>query len=491
MKTKFVISTLLSFALFMGLITNAQAGQKWTIKGKVKVNHLLPELDDILDDEHSVHGVEVKVYARSRVLGIWGTWNSWGKKKTGKDGSFSFTEEHNGDRRQFKVEILFDSDRLRIKEGQETGISWNTEGFPIDIDFDLTDKDWHEIHNDKDDGPDDGRKAGVINLGDIYISRTLVRKHAGIWALYNEIFDLFESYGSSYAFKKKQIVKYPMGIGNNNSNASSYNNPLNASLYIKENQFNSNTLIHELMHTVEYQFSTGEDGMVWQLIKHGDTHQTRENTTYVPFLEGWAEWATYKVLREISGEKLRNFEEASGFNKPHLPLNRAYVGAALDESERFLANVDYTERGWHSLFNILTYKALGQCDFNLSSSDKYALKTFVQQCPDAKFEYSFKDVLSIFLKHPSKGIDKYLKTSEMNFMDFLNRAKIVLPDLDDEDVKNIKKYLNPNQDENPRDHHSCLPGVIQSEYNPGQIHTGVHPALQGKGKVKKKKKKKN
>jgi len=45
------------------------------------------------------------------------------------------------------------------------------------------------------------------------------------------------------------------------------------------------------MHQWAYDHSTGEDAMAWQLLKHGTTHQARENTTYVPFHEGFAEWS--------------------------------------------------------------------------------------------------------------------------------------------------------------------------------------------------------
>jgi hypothetical protein len=87
--------------------------------------------------------------------------------------------------------------------------------------WDLTDKDWHEVHND-----DDGAAAGVLNLGSIPITRTVVRKHADIWLLYGKVLDLFAGYGSAYAFQTKVIVKYPMDLGAN-LNWSSYANPLN------------------------------------------------------------------------------------------------------------------------------------------------------------------------------------------------------------------------------------------------------------------------
>jgi hypothetical protein len=94
---------------------------------------------------------------RSKVLTAWGTWNAWDTVKTRPDGRFQVSNDKGSDRRQFKVQILFDSDRLRIKEGGETKIGLDSTGFPLDIDIDLTDKDWYEIYSDK--AADKERKA--------------------------------------------------------------------------------------------------------------------------------------------------------------------------------------------------------------------------------------------------------------------------------------------------------------------------------------------
>ncbi len=196
--------------------------------------------------------------------------------------------------------------------------------------------------------------------------------------------------------------------------------------------------------------------MVWQLAKHGDTHQTRENTTFVPSYEAFAEWASYKILKEITDGKLSNFVEDSLFTLPDIPLSRAHIGKALQESERFLSNVDYTEHGWHSLFNILTYPYLDRCDFNKSLIEEdpmfTALVLSTVSCPEVRTGYSLKDVLSIFLKHPSKGVDDYLKKNELNFSDFLHRASAVLPRLDSEKIKMVKNCLDPNSTSNPCPH---------------------------------------
>lgn len=440
----------LTLGLASGSYETAFASQKWTIKGQIMVEHVLPELSKAFGDKEGVAGITVKVSARSRLpLNKWGTWNSWGKLTTKADGSFQVSENHGGDRRQFKVEILFDSDKLRIKEGLEDPIiQFDSKGFPINVNLDLTKKDWHEVFNDKGGPADDGRKAGVINLGQIFIKRAVVRQHADLWDLYHKVFNLFDRYGDAHSFQKKVFVKYPMRLGK-----ISYANPLNNNIYIDGDEFDANILIHELMHIWEYERFRGEDGMAWQAIKHGTTHQDRENTTYVPGLEAFAEWSSYKILKEITEGKVLNFDRYV-YKYPDIPLTREYIGKALNDSERVLANVDYTEPGWHSLFNILTHPYLDRVDFNkplTEADDEFAFVSLfsTKSCPDKRLGYSLKELMSVWLTYPNKGIDSYMRKDNLDFHNFLDRAGAILPGFELEKIKQVKTYLNPNRTENP------------------------------------------
>jgi hypothetical protein len=58
---------------------SADAAQNWTIKGKVVVDHLLPELTEIYGNRSGLPEVTVKVSARSKIPLGWGTWNSWAR----------------------------------------------------------------------------------------------------------------------------------------------------------------------------------------------------------------------------------------------------------------------------------------------------------------------------------------------------------------------------------------------------------------------------
>jgi hypothetical protein len=391
-----------------------------------------------------VGGISVKVSARSKIPLGWGTWNAWDTVTTGPEGRFQVTKEKGSDRRQFKVQLLFDSSKLRIKEGKETSLELGGDGFPIDIDFDLTDRDWHEVYSDKDD--DTERRAGTHDLGDI-VATGIVRKHADLWILYSKAIDLMESYGAEYIFKGKVVVKYPMSIAPGAS--SSYWNPLDGKGHIKEDQFNTYTLLHELMHKLEYDHCTGETGMAWQLVKHGSTHQSRENTTYVPFLESFADWAAVKVLQQISDGAVENFLQVPRYSRPDHPFSREYIGGNLSDQERNLANLDFTERGWYGLFTVLTFPWLNRIDVDRSFTDtegehpEYAFLSLFSAISDLQLGYTFKDVLSVFLTKPSRNIDAFLGTDEMNFRDFLNRAGKILPDFDSDKIQGVKSLLNP------------------------------------------------
>jgi hypothetical protein len=353
-----------------------------------------------------------------------------------------------------KVEVLFGSDRLRLKEGQETSIRLDSEGFPLDVEFDLTDKDWFEVHHDETDGAAGGRQAGAIDLGDLPVTGAVGHRLADMWCLYGRVMDLLEGYGPAYAFAGRVVVKYPMGIAGDSPASASYNNPFTRSLYIKEGEWTARTLIHEFMHQWDFDHSTGEDAMAWQLAKHGSTHQTRENTTFVPFREAFGDWAAYRVLKEITGGKLLNFKEDVAWKYPELPLSRSYVGAALAASERKLANVDFTERGWHSLLNILAIPYLDRCDFNRTVTEADTQFCFLslfstQSCPEVRTGYSLKEILSVWLKHPGKGINKFMGNDDLDFFHFLGRAGAILPGLEREKIKVIKTCLDPNSAENP------------------------------------------
>jgi hypothetical protein len=190
-------------------------------------------------------------------------------------------------------------------------------------------------------------------------------------------------------------------------------------------------------------------GMAWKLAKHGTTHQARENTTYVSFLESFADFGAVKILQEISGGKLKNFLAAAPYSKPDHPFTRDHIGDNLSPDERNLANLDYTELGWYGLFSVLTFPWLDRIDVDRTFVDtegehtNYAFLSLFSALSDLKTGYSFKELLSVFLRKPSANVNELLSTNEMNFGDFLQRAGKILPGLDANKIRGVKQLLNP------------------------------------------------
>ena len=125
-----------------------------------------------------------------------------------------------------------------------------------------------------------------------------------------------------------------------------------------------------------------------------------------------------------------------------------YPGAPR-ANERNLANLDYTERGWYGLFSVLTFPWLDRIDVDRIFVDtegehpNYAFLSLFSALSDLRTGYSFKELLSVFLKKPGANVNALLSTNEMNFKDFLNRAGKILPGLDADKIRGVKQLLNP------------------------------------------------
>lgn len=429
------------------------AKQIWTVKGRVVLTHLIPEVTDIEGSSTTgVRGITVDVQAREKIPFGWGWWNSWAKVTANSDGHFTVSKEKDSDRRQFRVKILFDNDDLRVKEGQQTGISIGGDGFPIDIDIDLTDKDWYVIHDDREKSEaEDGRRAGTHDLGDIKILATRARQLGDIWVLVTDAIADLAVMGPEWGFKKKLVVKYPMGFGNSIDSFDSYSNPINGSVYIKEDQLFARTILHEVFHQWVYGRTTGEDGMAWQLVKHQDIHGKREFTTFVPFHEALADWAAYRLLDRMTGGARQTFHEDNSDFHPDTPYSRDHLGKAFDnDSERLLANVDYTERGWTSFFKLLTYPKLYELDLN--GQDTYATDDYQPgpRSPRPTADLSFPRVLKVFNTDVTIPESAHkLANADLTFERLMPRAQAVCPAMTDDVVEAILLCLDPNATRNP------------------------------------------
>lgn len=409
----------------------------WTVKGTLKVTHLLEELKDKYIASY-LKGVKVKVSAKEKVIGVWGTWNSWDTVETNANGEFSVSKEKNCDERRFKVEFKFDNDELHVID-----YGWDTE--------------WYTLKEES----SGEHKAGTTHFGDMTIPSSLgdetnlARKQADIWVLYNKVFDQLASYGSSYKFTKKVEVKYPSNpLGKDNG---SYADPITQNVHIiKEDgndDFRTDIMIHELMHIWAYQHVSGALGLATNLISTWDTHCTEQQSSIV-FHEAFAEFAMQKLANEMfAGHDLFDAHETLALNKDALQegLNCwAYQTKILGIRNGFdpdgkdgsdvvdpftsIEDMEDHEFGWMSLFYTLTtpnledysYTSTEATSKDLShTSTRIAKKTMLNQCASVT-GYALKDILKVFLANSSAGYDKNLKGAEMNFTDFMTRAAKIL-----------------------------------------------------------------
>ncbi|HWP42523.1 MAG TPA: hypothetical protein VNO14_04760, partial [Blastocatellia bacterium] len=288
----------------------------WTLKGKILLRSQFPELAEKYGkdgDALPLEGVRVKVSAKE--FGLDPAWNEWGEDVTDKNGYFEIRKEKDKSKRLFRVRVMFkDNDLLKIYPDNNGLISqaFNTitdliPGGPAvkvvnelkeelleaalgaisRVNFDV---DWITVHEDH--GSDEKKGPGVVNFGDLTFKQggreelggTIQRRHADLWFLARKVMETLASYGPGLGFieKKPIAIKYPHKspfIGDGVETA--YANPFNDMIFLIQNSetdnFDLQTVMHEMMHLWAYQHSSGETGLAWQLILHGSTHAGRQS----------------------------------------------------------------------------------------------------------------------------------------------------------------------------------------------------------------------
>ena len=106
--------------------------------------------------------------------------------------------------------------------------------------------------------------------------------------------------------------------------------------------------------------------MAAQLILHGSTHDGLQKKSFVAFHEGFAEWASNRLIQTIFST---DSDIYGGTNDTGLPFSRKFLKA---KGIKNASDIDKSEYGWISLFNILMTPDLHLHDFN--STTDYAAK---------------------------------------------------------------------------------------------------------------------
>lgn len=446
----------------------------WKVEGRISLKSNDSTIANVFPGMLPLAGVQVKVSAREKILGVWGPFNSWDTVTTNSDGYFEVKKEKDKSDRQFKIEVLFKDNTLKIYP-ENDGL-WNTitEGF-TDMFGQITDKvedaveqlleqtsriaydvKWFKIlDEDKDDKK---HSHGTIDFGYFIfggsskqdLGDSIAVKHATAWFVYKKVFSVFNGFGKTLHFddKKPVALKYPHDnpiIGDNTEAA--YSDPYNYIIFIIRNKksdwFNVDTIVHELMHIWAYQHCEKEKAMAWQLAIHGSTHSGLQKKSFVAFHEGFAEWASNRLTRLIFG---KDSDIYGGTTDTGVPFSRRFLKGKNVKNE---SDIDKSEYAWISLFNILMTPDLHLHNFNSSTDYAAAMSSSSVTVPSRHVcsspALTFDEILSVFIEHESDGYKKVLTKNEMNLDDFLERAKDISDKVTQDHVEAIKILLDPSK----------------------------------------------
>jgi hypothetical protein len=412
----------LALAAFL-LPERAEAACTWTIKGKLAVDHRLDQLEDEFGVS-ALANVQVKVSAKTKVLGVWGTWNDWPIDRTSADGSFSVSEEKTCEERRFKVEVKFQDDDLEVRHHTSTSS--------------LTKVLWYTVHEET----SGSRSAGTIDLGTKTFSSggghdlndDEAWSHADIWVTYRLAIAKAASFGADFAFTTQIKVKYPHNsdVAPDNVEAS-YANPTTKVIYIfrsndgSEDHLSVGTLLHEMGHIWAYNHTKGEICLTETLVTTGNTHGTVSDSC-VAFHEGWAEFFADEMERALFGGT-----KVLPFGRPAL-IDRGMTSTSL---------VERTDDGWTSFFHLLTTPNLHQYHFGTESSSGPTgriekLSTIPTGCTSPNL--GFKQMMMVF--NAGDGLDQIVR-ADTTIATFVDRAIIRLSGLNQTQGDTMERLTNP------------------------------------------------
>ena len=429
----------------------------WTVKGWLKADHQLSDLNNTYGDVSPLEEVKVKVSAKVKRLGVWGTWGKWDEVTTDRHGYFEVDAEKSCDsKRRFKVEIKFQSDRLEVRHKNATSSTTKVK--------------WYTIHEDS----QVERTEHLLNLGDrIFSSHGVadlndseVRDHADIWKTYTALLDKFEKYGSGFAFKNTLNVKARHNSDLiNDAVERSYVNPFTQVLYLFRSNdgtkddlkdLETTVLLHEALHAWTFQHSSGEEDLIANAFASGDTHCFE--STNVAFIEGFAAFGA-EQLRRI----LFNAEAPLPFNRD--ALNDGLLCNGKVDRITNMDKMDEHEYGHISALRLLmTDDLYGKTFAGSPTSTDPAdpgnhigpVGGHIPGCPTPPAGFTFKKILSVFLEDAAAGYGHALKKSEMNLEDFIARSAAIL-DIDDEGAEMLLDLLDPASSVQPND--ACQPVI--------------------------------
>ncbi len=409
----------------------AQAGCDWTVNGTVSVDHEKSSFRDALGSNSKLEGINVKVSSRTKVLGKWATWNSWGTVRTNANGYFSVRKSKNCAKRQFRVQVEFKDPDLEMRHERSTNTTEKVK--------------WYKIY----EYGGSGRSAGTLSLGNKRFSGSgsydldnrEARSHASIWVVAQDAQDYMASLGSAYAFTSDIRIKYPHNSLPAPDHAeASYANPTTKVIYIHKSSgkdhLSVGTVLHEMAHIWAYNHSSGEICLTETLLANGSTHGLVGDHC-VAFHEGFAAYWADEVERALYG------------GSKTLPYSRRKLAS---KSLGTAALVQRHDDGWWSALHMLTTPKIHEYSVGTKTTGSSNRISKVSQPPlrCTSPSVSFKDVLRSFNASPSKGYGSKLSRSETTLVKFFDRVGKINGSISDAKADRMREFSDPARTNQPQ-----------------------------------------
>jgi hypothetical protein len=432
----------------------------WTIKGKLKVRSQFEEIKTTFGDANGdvpLSGVRVRVSAKETNLDPSG-FDKWGEVVTKDDGSFQFTISKDKSKRFFKVEVLFDGKDTVIYPGTLVGLPGNS-GVEAGINATLFHVDWILVWQDeekKGPGVVDFKNLTFAGIAGEQLDGRDERRHADLWFLAGKMRSELEKVGAGLGYPFQPIsIKYPHSDPLvNDGDEMSYADPIRGIVFLIRNgvvdNFEIQTVIHELMHVRNYAHSTGEENLAIQLLLNGSTHRGRQDMTFTVFHEAAAEIFKSELYHRMFGKRAVIYRDPD-FEATRFPFTRTWLKS---QGIKKLNDIDHFEYGWMSVFNLLLCGKVEELDMNgpdQYAGEKVATGTGPRVAIARKsIKFSFADLLKAF-DPVSTTFPKQIDVTEMTLNKYFQRLGGVVPAFDAAMQSAYKKILDPSETAQPSD----------------------------------------
>lgn len=470
----------------------------WNFSGKLA---FLPQFSQTVASYPGptpLHGVRVEIASKESKLDP--DWNVLGEVFTKHDGSFSLIKTKDRSDRYFRLRIMFKDDELKLYPAND-GLFHdllNHAPFGLEEAVDVVDQalaatsrlafdvDWYTLIKDdeKRSGPnvDFGTLTFQAN-GHLDLSHHTARRHADIWFLVKKMIAELRAADVPFATGKTLAIKHPHSEPLvKDGTEQSYCNPYNNTVFLLQNSvddhFNAETVLHEVMHLWTYQNSKGEDGLAWQLLVHGSTHEGRQKKAWVAFHEAFAEWAAAQLYQRIYQQRMDVLADAELDSRP-TPFSRDYLRSLGIAS---LDDLDHFEHGWFALFNALTCPLPDSLEPD-NGSPYMTYSGTVAAAIDATWTTTARtsgpEILKSMMAQPSGTFSKVPTKDELNLDTFLDRLVAISAVTTREQADAVKALLQtrPPAPARPKDKAAAIRPLHQA---PITSRTAAKPASRRK-----------